>query len=113
MIILHSKRGQMAVLEHTTREDIVDSPELVGIRDINDILDILSGVQLPLDEERPEGGGHNGCDQRDQNGGLEEAGHIVDSWEFNERKSSGGAGRRGTKHRRKAAQTRKGFICGS
>ena len=29
-----------------------DSPELLGIRDVDDILDILSGLQIPLDERR-------------------------------------------------------------
>jgi len=57
-----------------------DSPELLRIRDINDILNVLSGLQTPLDEGGSEDGRHGRRNERDQNGGLEKAGHDVGSW---------------------------------
>ena len=71
MIILHSKntvRRSSPERVHRMGRNRHDSPELVRIRDIDDILDILS-----LDEGRSE----NRRDERDQNGGLEKAGHGV------------------------------------
>lgn len=62
------------------RNDVVGLPELIGIRDINNVLDVLPGLQIPLDEDRSEDGSHRRRDQRGQNGGLEKAGHVVDSW---------------------------------
>ena len=53
----------------------VDLPERVGIRNIDDVLGVLSGLQTILHERRSEDGGHCRGDQHDQSGGLKRAGH--------------------------------------
>ena len=55
--------------------DVVDSPECIGVGDINNVLGILSGLQIPLDEGRPGDGHHSRCDQRDRNGDAEKTSH--------------------------------------
>ena len=58
-----------------------------------------------LDEDRSEGRHHSGCNQRGQNGGLEKAGHVVDSL-VGIRECNGG----GEENRGDIVQTRRGFI---
>ena len=80
MIILHQKHSQTIVIgAHRMGRRHHNSPELVSIRDVDNILNILSGYQTPLDEGRSKGRRHSRRDERDQNGGLEKAGHGVGS----------------------------------
>ena len=60
---------------HKMKED--DSPELVGIRDVDDVLYVLSTLQILLDENGSKDGRHSRRDERDQHSGLEKACHGV------------------------------------
>ena len=59
--------------------DVFDSPERIGVRDINNVLRILSGLQIPLDEDGSEDGRRRRCGEYNRNSGLEEPGHVVGS----------------------------------
>ena len=84
IIMLHSKHNQTTIAKHIRREDMASLPERVDVRDVNEILGILSGYQTVLHDRRSEDRGHSRRDQYNQSGGgSQEAGHdsgVLDSW---------------------------------
>ena len=54
-----------------------NSPELVGVRDVDDVLYVLSNLQILLDENGPKDGYNSRRNERDQHSGLEKACHGV------------------------------------
>jgi len=72
--------GMFAIADISMRVSRHDHTKYVCIRDINDILGILSGHQTVPHKRRSEDGRHNRRGQHDQGGGSEEAGHGERRW---------------------------------